>query len=775
MSSAYFCRLDFLTVGSLCAALLIPAAHAQTFRQGEVTFNAVRPLTIEQEGEGDQQTPKEYSVVVTEFFHHGEINPEGGNVLVVTAKNEPVATRVLQLGPGDYCRLAFQTAERQPRYDVFYGGEQSPQDLPPWTNQDGLLLETRKYKYCNPNSLEAVREAFESATPIGSDYVDGVHHSRNPFSLKAEPFLSRYSGHLHIASAGTYGFLTSSRDASFLLIDDQLVISAPGLHGPEHRAKRGTRKDVQLKPGAHKFDYYHLAAGPDAIMAAAWEVNPLEDKPKPAAIPPAAFRAERIGKASAGAVALRTLKSAPDYVVAIAGDVPLPDNPEPLIGVSFRNTSAASLLAANNAYWDFGDGQTSDQLHPDHVYLRPGLYKVSLTIRRLGRELTMSNRIYIDRPFLTRHDEKKFHKLDDYLTVLDGYNLTALDAASLRQLVEAYTFKAAGLENPEPKEEDAQPQEEKPAETAEQAPATPRGRTPAKPEPEPVVETPNMYYEKALAAGKVAFLDANSRAIGDDEELLKLARIISAIARNRLVQSDLAFEIWEGASRRIRSTEGKAECYIEAADIAINDLLRPATMKAVLEAADRNVGNTGSGALAARLACIWGDYYAATGDGDAARKAYLRAEQIAVEQGRYIERTAWRGAHSRSVEAFLHGKKYHRAVEQIRLWQTAFPTERIDGFLTIMYARYWAALEKWGQVVAQAEQLQAVNPDSPYVDQALVLAAEADVKRNRPDRAIATLRSLLNDYPGSPLVPEIKKTLAEMEAGQTDSGEKKNP
>jgi len=120
-------------------------------------------------------------------------------------------------------------------------------------------------------------------------------------------------------------------------------------------------------------------------------------------------------------------------------------------------------------------------------------------------------------------------------------------------------------------------------------------------------------------------------------------------------------------------------------------------------------------------------------------------------------------------------KKPHRAVEQIRLWQVEFPTERIDGFLTFMYARYWAALGKWEQVIAQAEQLQAVNPDSPYVDQLLVLAAESEVQRNRPDRAIATLRSLLTEYPGSPLVPEVKKMLAAIEAGQTDSTDKTKP
>ena len=32
--------------------------------------------------------------------------------------------------------------------------------------------------------------------------------------------------------------------------------------------------------------------------------------------------------------------------------------------------------------WDFGDGQTSESLNPGHVYLHPGVYRVTLTVKR---------------------------------------------------------------------------------------------------------------------------------------------------------------------------------------------------------------------------------------------------------------------------------------------------------------------------------------------------------------------------------------------------------
>ena len=110
---------------------------------------------------------------------------DGRNVVVLTAKGQKaVPSRVLQVGPGDYCRLAFQTVPGQTAYEVFYGGEPPAADtVPAWTNQDGLLLETRQFRSCNLNDFASVRAAFNAAKPIGADYVDAVQHSHNPMAL----------------------------------------------------------------------------------------------------------------------------------------------------------------------------------------------------------------------------------------------------------------------------------------------------------------------------------------------------------------------------------------------------------------------------------------------------------------------------------------------------------------------------------------------------------------------------------------------------------------
>ena len=269
-----------------------------------------------------------------------------------------------------------------------------------------------------------------------------------------------------------------------------------------------------------------------------------------------------------------------------------------------------------------------------------------------------------------------------------------------------------------------------------------------------------------MTAGKAAFV-GNSAATGDDE-LLRLARLIGPMAREDLGDSSSAGAIWLGASKRIAAGAAKAECLTEAADVAISDLATPEAARAAkgyLDAATAQLGAAAArpGPVASRLKRVWGDYYALTGDGRAARKAYTDAAALVQSRRTNAERTAWAGAHGRSTEQFIKTGELDRAAAQIRQWQDEFPADRITGYVTLLYARYWAARQKYPQAIALAGQLAAVNADSPYVDQITMLAADCHLAMGSPERAIQTLQSLLKNQPGSPMVPQIKKRLAELQ------------
>lgn len=735
-------RVFRLGVGLILGiAVLTPMSQSmgQTYRHAGTEFDASRQILLPEE--------KRLEVGVAEFQHHGLLNENGTNVLVVTADRKPVATRVLQCGPGDFCRVAFQTAGQQRDYLVFYGGDPPKNDgVPKWTSDAGLLLETREYRQCNLNNFESVKEAFESSKRIGSGYVEAVQHGCNPFTLTPAPFLSRYSGTLHIASPGLYGFLTSSQDCSFLLVDGELVVSAPGRHGPQRRAKRGTRKDIRLEQGAHRFEYYHAASGPNAMMVAAWEQNPRDTKPAPTPIPPSVFRADSVGAVLVGPPETRQEKLLPHFNFKITGSVPLPDNPQHLLGVQFENLSPPALMTKSKMVWDFGDGQTTDQASPEHVYLRPGLYPVKLAIQRGVKKVDITYAIQIDQ----RQDRpRKLDELEQYLPILATYDVSKLDAASLQQLVATYFWKAELVVSP--KEGGGKP-------SGDEAIAAPGEEEHLLAERE---KAAREYLVRGVDVAKAA-LTGDSAAEGD-EALFQLAQLAGPVARDRLGDSRLAGQIWQGAIQRITRPDLHAECQLAAADIALNDLLVPDYAKGLLDRANAAIGQAESGDVVSRLHRIWGDYFASTGDGARARDQYAQASRFQPRKRTHAEQTAWRGAYSRSTEQFLRSRRYGRAAEQLRAWQDEFPMDKLDGYLHLLFAQYWIGRENYAAAVAQSDQLLTVNPASPYADRVLALAAEAEEKCGRLDRAVATLQGLLRDYPGSPLVPHVQAEVKRLE------------
>ena len=365
----------------------------------------------------------------------------------------------------------------------------------------------------------------------------------------------------------------------------------------------------------------------------------------------------------------------------------------------------------------------------------------------------MVNRIYVDRPLLPAG--KRPAVLDDYLGIIKMYEPKSLDAISLRQLVLAYEAKAlavaAAAEDTAKRAETTQ--ERRRPDPKRKLP--PKGRTRRERSAEA-----DAWLARAVAAGREGF--GETSAARGDGGLLELAQLIGPMARARLGDSQAAYDIWLAAGRRIGDAAMRSQCRIAAADIAANDLLNPAAAKALLEAAGSAAGR-GSGPVAARLQRVWGDYYAAAGDGPAARRAYRRADELAGPAQGFAQRAAWLGAHARSAEEFIQQREFARAAEELLAWEEQFPAAKLDGYLTLLAARYWAERGKSAQAVAQAGQLRTANPDSPYADQALYLTAECQMRLGRRDLALAALRTILREYPGSPLAPKVKENVAALE------------
>jgi len=732
--------LTFITV-----CLMSRGGQAQLFRRAGHEFSFLRPIDLAATGGA--------TVGVVEFYHHGQIDQQGKNV-VVAAGNEVLPVRILQMGPGDFCRLAFQMTTARGPFEILYGGDAFPDDRrPKWTAQEGLLLEIREYKECNLNSFQLVKAAFESARPIGADYVPTVFHAGNPFATVPGPYMSRYSGVMQIPKTGTYGFYTSSQDCSFLLIDGKIVAEAPGRHPPEYQARPGLRRDVQLTAGPHQFEYYHVATSEVGVAVAAWEVEPRGNVPSPVPIPPDVFRDSSIVRPVVGPPMSQTQRFLPDFRVNVLGTVSLPENEIPLVVAEFRDASPPALISSARIDWEFGDGQTGQGPSLVHVFLRPGLFTIKETVTRAGRPFEMPQRIWIGPPPVPPREtgKNKPLRLDDILSILDTYNPAAMDAQSLLQMVQAYLTKADEY-LPPPPPDTVFVDEEQAAAPAQKATIDPKTRESER----------RKYLMRALEVARDGLLKGKQTG---DEELLRLLRLVAPIARDVFADSGLALNLWTGILPRLQTDPARAEAHLVAGDIQLNDLLAPAEAKKHLDAAEKLLQNPSRheslGALWYRLQ---GELAASEGRQDEAVKALQQAEQLVAARRNEVERTAWRGARSRSTEQFLRSGELDRAAAELRAWSNDFPLDIVEGYLPLLWGKYWFARGRYEVVTALANRLLVLNPYSPYIEELLLLSAQADVALKRVDRAKATLESLLKDYPGSPLVGEAKQLLDKLQS-----------
>jgi tetratricopeptide (TPR) repeat protein len=648
-------------------------------------------------------------IVVTEFYTQGQLKADGSN-LAVYHGSRLVPWRMLQVGPGDYCRVAFRTVRAASTYKIYYGGPAPAKKSPPWTDSPGLLLETRRWRACNAHSLPSVRQALAASVRIGSDYVPKVWHAFNPFSPGPHPFLSVYRGTLKVSTAGTYRFFTSSQDFSFLLIDGKQVVAAPGFHGPVGDAR--IKGEVTLTEGKHGFEYYHGAAGGAACMAAAWQ---SPDMSAPEVIPPSAFAADMVAHLPAGRAWHRVQGAVPEYTVEVLGEVPLVDSNEPLLRVQF---TLARTSRVGKIRWDFGDGQTRDLHNPVHVYLHPGLYTVKISVTSGMTTQTAINRVFMHRAVVLPGAKNSPDRLAEYLQIFQRYNSTKLAPRALLQVVRAYDQLG--------------------------------------------------QRAKAVRLGKNGLL--SDRMLQDEKGCLALVKLVGPWLRDRQGDAASARAAWAAAARAMRQRGPKAECELEAADITLNDLNLPREARALLDSATGRLESVANPPLESRLYRIWGDWHARNGDKKAARTAYARAAAfLASSPATAAQQNALRGALSRSTEAFLREKQFERALAELRRWQDLFPRDKIAGYLPLLQARYWAARGRFQRAIVLADDLAAVNPDSPYADRLIYLAAECAEKLGRSPRARAGYQTLVTDHPGSPLVPAAKEKLARLRSKEVTS------
>ena len=103
--------------------------------------------------------------------------------------------------------------------------------------------------------------------------------------------------------------------------------------------------------------------------------------------------------------------------------------------VQFTDTSSYFESPVESWHWDFGDGGTSEETNPSHIYALPGAYTVSLTVASATGEDTETKSNYITVTGWSPHewhsadtDRNGLIDLSELLRAIQFYNLAGCTA-----------------------------------------------------------------------------------------------------------------------------------------------------------------------------------------------------------------------------------------------------------------------------------------------------------------------------------------------------------
>jgi tetratricopeptide (TPR) repeat protein len=636
------------------------------------------------------------AVFVLSVPTHGR-HAEAGRDVRVVVDGKAVPARVLGVDPGDEVRVAFERRGQATHY--VYWDNPAARPSPPADLRAGVLFEARSYDGSAVNSLDEMHARWAAAPSQGRRYVDAVHLAHNPLG-PSENFLSRFVAYLRVPADGRYTFATDSDDASFLLVDGRLAAQWPGLHRASGYGRHnGT---VRLEAGVHRLEYLHAQAGDRLLMNAAWQPPGAK---YPVVIPADAF--VPVGRASVGRIETAVGPPACDFIATNTGQAVLdPDANHFIIRVHFENLVDAGTLETHSVRWFFGDGTTSTEVSPDHVYLMPGVYEVALVLVKGYDEQKLTTKVAALRDW--DRQPKSIDIRETYYPIVRTYDIARMEPR--HAYLAMYYF----------------------------------GRT--------------AKRDDVIRAGKVILSRGPTLP---EETLFDAVQLYAETMRVEGEDFEAAKKMLLSYEGRMKRVEHKAALALAAGDI---DMWHRKDLDSA-EAHYRRVITTyaeEARRLTLRKALVrMGDIYRWRHDGLRAREFLHKAQSIPVDERGPVQRAVRAGFLARSIETFLEKGDMEFAYEYLVTWAWEFPEDQLEGYWTELRVKWLIKNKEYPGGVAEVESLLKMNPKTPYAPSLLWLAADCAEATGDLAKAKALLGRILTDYPEA---LNKKAVLARLEA-----------
>jgi tetratricopeptide (TPR) repeat protein len=612
---------------------------------------------------------------------------DGRDIRILTQQGKEVSRRVLMVGPGDKMLVAFATSPKVRTYYAYFGNlkADATATTKPLDIRRGVLLEMWHYNGGAAKRFEDLDNVFRRAKKkglIGRGFRRRVFSGHNPFGPQNK-IAAIYTAWFQAPADGRYEFGLSSRNASFLKIDDKQVVHFGGWHGPTRRVRR--RGAISLKKGMHKLTLYHVSPWSDPIVVVMWKPPASEWH----LMPPIAFTP--VARATVGPIERNGRPVSIDFKIDPGGEVFMENR-------YYQRRDFTALVRGRSAkgltwQWDFGDGQTAAGPKVEHVFLRPGLYTVTLRAKGYLSPLSIKRTIQIDRHW-DKVTSNRLDRIGDCARIVAGYDFSKLDAAS---------------------------------------------------NAEAVLLLRRAKDSASMKRACEVFVKVK-RSRADDDAIRKVLPIYveTLLAGNQPDQAVAALKL---AAAMAAAPATAADMLVRAGDVTLQHVRDPKAAGDIFEGVIARYGKKAN-VPAVRLARIGvGDVFRVLGDYKKAAEAYTAAG-VEDEKAKSFPAIV-KGDFARHVEDYLRRGNFQDAEDQLDLWENTMPLCRLEGYSTSLRVRLLLARKQYAAAARLAETLVKVNPASNYAPELLMLAGRAYIKLRQGAAAVAAFKRIIKEYPES--------------------------
>jgi len=358
-------------------------------------------------------------------------------IRVFTDAGIAVGSEVLWTAPGEPTILLFDSSSGARQYHVYVGSHWPALPIP--NTKAGVWIETRLGDGKPINRLADMLQAWnQSRTILGRAIDTGIREGGNRFGPQDNLF-EHFQGWFDLAAPAHLEFGTISVDASFVLVDGKEVVEAPGLHNWMWPASGPPQGAIDLAAGPHTVDYYsaYVLPGVDnepRVCSLAVKGGPLDQwtmlMPGNGFLRPVAHF-HVLGYDLQG-TSVGTSMNLPVPVFSVEWTSPkestiYPDLPD--IGLIEMQMFCRTPLAGTFT-WTFDDGSTAQGQGVSHLFPRPGLRTVHVSLNNGDKELAWLNQTISVHPDWL-HPEKGPQLHPEHEADIMGRNPDSLSASDL--------------------------------------------------------------------------------------------------------------------------------------------------------------------------------------------------------------------------------------------------------------------------------------------------------------------------------------------------------